>query len=90
LNCLIMSIPKSLLHIMISPPGSVIDLPDLSTTLPKIMPLNAHKLENLGVTKLWKLIDFIDVAFLRETGKALTDSTCDSDRSRPLPGKARR
>ena len=30
--------------------------------------------ENLGITKLWKLIYFIDVAFLRETGKSLTDS----------------
>jgi uncharacterized phage-associated protein len=51
------------------------------------MPLNTHKLDdlilylgksphvgNLGVTKLWKLIYFIDVSFLRETGMSLTGS----------------
>lgn len=49
------------------------------------MALNTHKLKdlilylgrsprvkNLGKTKLWKLIYFVDVAFLRETGKSLT------------------
>jgi hypothetical protein len=76
---------------MIPPPAcSVIDLPDLSITLLKIMPRHTHKLddlilylgssphvENLGITKLWKLIYFIDVAFLRETGASLTGSEYD-------------
>jgi hypothetical protein len=51
------------------------------------MPFNTHKLDalilyqgksphvgDLGVTKLWKLIYFIDVSFLRETGMSLTGS----------------
>ena len=43
--------------------------------------------ENLGITKLWKLIYFIDVAFLRETGKSLTDSEYIKYDHGPVPSR---
>ena len=64
------------------------------------MPINAHKLddlilylgssphvENLGITKLWKLIYFIDVAFLRETGASLTGSEYIKYDHGPVPSR---
>ncbi len=64
------------------------------------MPLNPHKLddlilylgnsphvENLGITKLWKLIYFIDVAFLRDTGALLTGSEYIKYDHGPVPSK---
>ncbi len=67
------------------------------------MPLNTHKLddlilylgnsphvENLGVTKLWKLIYFIDVAFLRETGTSLTGSEYIKYDHGPVPSRGQK
>lgn len=67
------------------------------------MPLNTHKLddlilylgncphvENLGVTKLWKLIYFIDVAFLRETGRLLTGSEYIKYDHGPVPSRGQK
>jgi uncharacterized phage-associated protein len=64
------------------------------------MPLATHKLddlilylgssphvENLGITKLWKLIYFIDVAFLRETGASLTGSEYIKYDHGPVPSR---
>lgn len=64
------------------------------------MPLNTHKLdnlilylgksphvENLGITKLWKLIYFVDVAFLRETGATLTGSEYIKYDHGPVPSR---
>lgn len=64
------------------------------------MPPNTHQLddlilylgssphvENLGITKLWKLIYFIDVAFLRETGATLTGSEYIKYDHGPVPSR---
>lgn len=46
--------------------------------------------ENLGVTKLWKLIYFIDVSFLRETGVSLTGSEYIKYDHGPVPSRGQK
>ena len=48
---------------------------------------NSPHVENLGITKLWKLIYFIDVAFLRETGATLTGSEYIKYDHGPVPSR---
>jgi len=43
--------------------------------------------ENMGVTKLWKLIYFIDTAFLRDTGASLTGSEYIKYDHGPVPSR---
>jgi hypothetical protein len=39
-----------------------------------LYPGQSPHVESLGMTKLWKFVYFVDVAFLRETGRSLTGS----------------
>lgn len=48
---------------------------------------NTPHVENLGKTKLWKLIYFIDVAFLREYGHSLTNSEYIKYDHGPVPSR---
>lgn len=48
---------------------------------------NSPHVKNLGITKLWKLIYFIDVAFLRETGASLTGSEYIKYDHGPVPSR---
>lgn len=48
---------------------------------------NSPHVENLGVTKLWKLIYFIDITFLRETGASLTGSEYIKYDHGPVPSR---
>lgn len=53
-----------------------------------IVHLGSHpKVENLGLTKLWKLIYFVDTKALRETGEMVTGSEFIKYEHGPVPSR---
>ncbi len=53
-----------------------------------IVHLGSHpKVENLGLTKLWKLIYFVDTRALREMGETITDSEFIKYEHGPVPSR---
>ncbi len=51
---------------------------------------NHPQVKNLGVTKLWKLIYFVDAMALRDTGETITGSEFIKYEHGPVPSKGER
>jgi uncharacterized phage-associated protein len=52
-----------------------------------LYPGQSPHVESLGMTKLWKFVYFVDVAFLRETGRSLTGSESIKYDHGPVPSR---